>query len=460
MGSDFTGKIKLNENGQADWAVKDTNYKPEGIIDAKESRTEFKHDQDEIIYSRAFRRLSNKSQIVVKPEHQTQFRSRLTHTLEVNQIAESIGTKLKLNISLINAIAHGHDIGHSPFGHAGERELQQIVRDDILPLCDENKLIKTFSNYYQVPSNQIKDDATDTIKNHWLFHHALNSVRIIERKLYGVTEFTKKGIRTHSWSPWQSSIYSKFGIPNTYEAQVVAIADQIAGINHDTEDILSEYRYSKQTPEIMRKKLAEFILEKENLSYPKITKILEKWFLPKNSIKDNGFGRKKRLQTIINEIVEKSLDELIKNKVSSHKSAIKHPLKMTEDYSLFLRAYELYIREEVIKKVSWFRIRDSVAASVVKTVYNFCKYYYPLNEKDLDEEPSNGILDWHKNFLKSVDDDHYEMDKFWELLLNCSNGETGAQSELQRNLKSLDYVSAMTDNYSVKIHKFAFEMFE
>ena len=90
-----------------------------------EIRTEFQRDRDRIIHSKSFRRLKHKTQVFLIPEGD-HYRTRLTHTLEVAQIARTIGRGLRLNEDLIEAIALGHDLGHTPFGHAGERVLARI----------------------------------------------------------------------------------------------------------------------------------------------------------------------------------------------------------------------------------------------------------------------------------------------------------------------------------------------
>ena len=89
-------------------------------------RTDFQRDRDRIIYSKAFRRLKHKTQVFISPEGD-HYRTRLTHTLEVSQIARTIARSLKLNEDLTEAIALGHDLGHTPFGHAGERVLDRMV---------------------------------------------------------------------------------------------------------------------------------------------------------------------------------------------------------------------------------------------------------------------------------------------------------------------------------------------
>ena len=88
-------------------------------------RTEFQRDRDRIIHSKAFRRLMHKTQVFLSPEAD-HYRTRLTHTLEVTQIARTIARALRLNEDLTEAAALGHDLGHTPFGHAGERLLQRV----------------------------------------------------------------------------------------------------------------------------------------------------------------------------------------------------------------------------------------------------------------------------------------------------------------------------------------------
>ena len=151
-------------------------------------RTCFQRDRDRIVHSKAFRRLKHKTQVFLSP-FDDHFRTRLTHTLEVSQIARTIARALNFNEDLTEAIALGHDLGHTPFGHCGEGVLNEIVKGG--------------------------------------FHHNIQSVRVVEilEKL-NLCEETIDGILTHTWG------YR----PNTPEAQIVQLADKIAYINHDIED--------------------------------------------------------------------------------------------------------------------------------------------------------------------------------------------------------------------------------
>lgn len=156
-----------------------------------EIRTDFQRDRDRIIHSKAFRRLKHKTQVFLAPagDH---YRTRLTHTLDVAQIARTISRALDLNEDLTEAIALGHDLGHTPFGHAGERTLDH--------LCPEG------------------------------FRHneqSLRVVNVLERKGgLNLTQEVRDGILCHTGDK----------MPQTLEGKVVRFADKIAYINHDIDD--------------------------------------------------------------------------------------------------------------------------------------------------------------------------------------------------------------------------------
>lgn len=154
-------------------------------------RTAYQRDRDRIIHSKAFRRLKHKTQVFLSPESD-HYRTRLTHTLEVAQIARTIARALRLNEDLTEAIALGHDLGHTPFGHAGERALAE--------LCGN------FTHYEQ----------------------SIRVCRVLERGGDGLnlTAEVLDGILNHTTGEW----------PHTLEGKIVRLSDHIAYINHDVED--------------------------------------------------------------------------------------------------------------------------------------------------------------------------------------------------------------------------------
>lgn len=158
-----------------------------------EIRTEFQRDRDRIIHSKAFRRLKHKTQVFLTPEGD-HYRTRLTHTLEVAQIARTIARALDLNEDLTEAIALGHDLGHTPFGHAGERVLNEE--------CEHG------------------------------FHHNEQSLRVVDvlERVGGLnlTYEVRNGILCHTGAKKAS----------TLEGRAVALSDKIAYINHDIDDAI------------------------------------------------------------------------------------------------------------------------------------------------------------------------------------------------------------------------------
>ncbi|MFO7815767.1 MAG: deoxyguanosinetriphosphate triphosphohydrolase [Halanaerobiales bacterium] len=160
-------------------------------------RTCFQRDRDRIIHSKAFRRLKHKTQVFIAPEGD-HYRTRLTHTLEVSQIARTIARSLRLNEDLTEAISLGHDLGHTPFGHAGEAAINEV--------CDGE------------------------------FSHNKQSLRVVEvlekrkKEIPGLnlTKEVRDGIANHTGQ----------NKPETLEGCIVRIADRIAYINHDIDDAL------------------------------------------------------------------------------------------------------------------------------------------------------------------------------------------------------------------------------
>ncbi len=207
-------------------------------------RTDFQRDRDRIIHSKSFRRLKHKTQVFLAPfgDH---YRTRLTHTLEVSQIARTIAKALRLNEDLTEAIALGHDLGHTPFGHAGEETLAKLLPGG-------------FSHYAQ-------------------------SLRVVEKLEYdgkglNLTFEVRDGIFRHSKGRGEILEESKKNMPSTLEGQVVRVSDVIAYVNHDIDDAVR----------------AGVIQEKDIPS--RINRILGKWHAA-------------RIDRMVEDVVGTSLDE-------------------------------------------------------------------------------------------------------------------------------------------------------
>jgi len=177
----------------SDAAIKSVNSKGRVIPEEKcEIRTDFQRDRDRIIHCKAFRRMKHKTQVFISPEGD-HYRTRLTHTLEVSQIARTIAKALRLNEDLTEAIALGHDLGHTPFGHAGEKVLAQLSSKG--------------------------------------FKHNEQSLRVVDR-------IEKDGVGLNLTYEVRDGILNhRTGTnPSTLEGKIVRISDKIAYINHDIDD--------------------------------------------------------------------------------------------------------------------------------------------------------------------------------------------------------------------------------
>lgn len=196
----------------APYAAKSRESRGRGVPEEPcDLRTDFQRDRDRIVYSKAFRRLKHKTQVFLSPEGD-HYRTRLTHTLEVSQIARTIARALRLNEDLTEAIALGHDLGHTPFGHMGEK-----VLDRICPLGFRHN------------------------------EQSLRVVDILERPGgLNLTFEVRDGILCHT-GPKQAA---------TLEGQVVALADKVAYINHDIDDavrggVLTDYDIPREFSEVL-----------------------------------------------------------------------------------------------------------------------------------------------------------------------------------------------------------------
>ncbi len=199
----------LEESNLASYAAHSSRTRGrEHPEDSHAYRTEYQRDRERIIHSRAFRRLEYKTQVFVNHEGD-HYRTRLTHTIEVAQIARAVSRALRLNEDLAESIALAHDLGHTPFGHVGEKELDRLLKD------------------------------------HGGFEHNRQSLRVVEvlEKRYSsfdglnLTWETREGIIKHSGTydrPETSDFHPEE--QSSLEAQIIDLADEIAYNNHDLDD--------------------------------------------------------------------------------------------------------------------------------------------------------------------------------------------------------------------------------
>ncbi|MGI6767455.1 MAG: deoxyguanosinetriphosphate triphosphohydrolase [Lentihominibacter sp.] len=199
-------------------------------------RTDFQRDRDRIVHSKSFRRLKHKTQVFLTLEGD-HYRTRLTHTIEVSQISRTIARALGLNEDLVEAIAMGHDLGHTPFGHIGETILNRL-----------------YSKGFRHNEQSLR--VVDVLETSYGTKHGIN-----------LTMEVRDGILNHTGS----------GIPFTPEGQVVKISDRIAYINHDIDDAIG----------------SGIITIKD---------------LPRESIDVLGDSHKKRIDTMVKDMIANSED--------------------------------------------------------------------------------------------------------------------------------------------------------
>mgnify|MGYP006285799743 CR=1 FL=1 len=168
-------------------------------------RTAYQRDRDRIIHSKAFRRLKHKTQVFLAPERD-HYRTRLTHTLEVAQIARTVARALFLNEDLTEAIALAHDLGHAPFGHAGEFVLDELCSEGFSHTAQSLRIVEKLESTHRGPGLNLTYEVRDGIANH----------------------SKGKGIILGNRQPSSA----------TLEGEIVAICDAVAYINHDIDDAL------------------------------------------------------------------------------------------------------------------------------------------------------------------------------------------------------------------------------
>ena len=190
---------ELEERSLSPLAVR--SYETRGRAQAEQPcrlRTPFQRDRDRIVHSKAFRRLAHKTQVFIDPEGD-HFRTRLTHTLETTGISRGVARTLRLNEDLTEAIGLGHDLGHTPFGHAGEKALDKVLRE---------RFDRSFRHN----------------------EHSLRVVDVLERDGRGLnlTVEVRDGILNHTGEKE----------PATLEGKIVRLVDRVAYINHDIDDAI------------------------------------------------------------------------------------------------------------------------------------------------------------------------------------------------------------------------------
>ena len=288
-------------------------------------RTSFQRDVDRILYSKSFRRLQYKTQVFIAPlgDH---YRNRLTHTLEVMTISRAIARALRLNPDLTEAIALGHDLGHSPFGHAGEAVLNKK--------CKEYDASLHF--FHPEQSLRVVDVLERRVRSNGEVVFGLN-----------LTFEVRDGILHHSKGLADLSSLKEARLPETLEGEVVRISDRIAYLHHDTDDairagLIKESDIPKRVTKVLgksnSKRLSTLILsvidyskDEEHIGMPdSIVSAMDLW---KNFLKERVYigSKPKEEEKKVKELLSFLFDYFYNKPEKMEKFLQNHPISLKTD---------------------------------------------------------------------------------------------------------------------------------
>lgn len=283
----------------------------------------FQRDRDRILHCKAFRRLKNKTQVFLTPKGD-HYRTRLSHTLEVSQNARTIGKALGLNEDLVEAIALGHDLGHTPFGHAGERTLNQLCAGG--------------------------------------FIHSDQSVRIIEKlekggKGLNLTWEVRDGILNHQTSK----------MPATAEGKLVRLSDKIAYINHDIDDaIRGQIICEEDIPMELRKALGRSTKERlDHLIHDVISTSLHNMDVMDKECRNDldPIAMSTEVQEAMFELRKFMFDNVYKNPIAKAEE--------TKAQRMLAQLFEYYIEHMEVLPLQYLRMIDEEGEAKDRVVCDY-----------------------------------------------------------------------------------------
>lgn len=471
-------------------------------IEPHEIRSEFQRDRDRILYSRAFRRLNGKTQVFlsVKDDH---VRNRLTHSLEVNQIAQTISKALGLNMELTEAIALGHDLGHTPFGHVGERTLNHImngcykIADFNINIHESNKGFKHNFQGVRVASELEENSLNLTKEVLWgILNHSKLQYKSCKKDGYVECSLKhstfKRGSDCNNEPKYEYnlSFYNKI-IDEldsskywTIEALVVGVADEIAQRHHDIEDAIEFNILSidilideiqVRFKDVFRKQDKDLLNQIREVSDNKYESIglfskLIVDFLTTNLIRNT----EKNLEQFIedNKISEDNTFNRIKKEVYS-KELIKNLVcfsnevaKVDEELQKFLsnRILNSFDAQRmdgsgqyVIRKLfeAYIHNPQQLPDKTIKKLYTTLYNNIIENEnKYIIDDKIKKILDYEK-YEENKEDVGKIREKISKLHYHVGNNTESKYSLYNDTLLRVtcDYIAGMTDKYALEQHK-------
>ncbi|HEY6102644.1 MAG TPA: dNTP triphosphohydrolase [bacterium] len=375
-------------------------------------RTEFQRDRDRVLHSGAFRRLQHKTQVFVVTEGDF-YRTRLTHTLEVSQIARSIAAALGLNVDLVEAVALAHDVGHPPFGHAGEQELHALMHD------------------------------------HGGFEHNLQSLRVLDElevryAMYpglNLSWHVRQGVATHATIYDVPQVPAEFAAVSlgSLEGQVVDLADMIGYSTHDLDDALRIGLADEENLRVQGIELwleaagyADRLMASRDAAEQQVELTLEEKrgevsgrFLPRMS--------RQRPEVRVREAIRWMIGRLVEDVIRTSEAALGEAAPHSADDALhaprLMRLSDL--RERQLRQLAFY-LRDVV-------------YYHP--EKLLMEQKARRIV-------RALFDVYVKEPRLLPRVVQ----ERLEFADPYR--VTCDYISGMTDRYALDLYSRVFETYE
>ncbi|MEO0281671.1 MAG: dGTP triphosphohydrolase [candidate division WOR-3 bacterium] len=464
--------------------LKDIQYRNDCTRRDNDKRTFFQQDRDRIQYSKAFRRLMHKTQVQYTQGLNVHIRNRLTHSLEVAQIGRSIARNVKANEDLTEAICLGHDLGHTPFGHAGERALQILLSrlEDIeLKYYERVYDVKIDKNIYKKTDENLK------------FFHNFQSLRVVEElenlteersglkllkeTMDGILKHTEDGLKennylTNLWLKKKDKVLVDFlesKYPITLEGHIAKTSDKIAQVTHDLEDFLC-YSDVEKSCSLCN----EILSELKKLKYFKKNRVLQK--LKKQSKFYSHYQIHLLISELIGYFINKSSEYIIQEMIK--KKLPKEDLKSFEKLLLFDENLELH--KFLKERIDSYYIRSSdISRLDGKGIYIIRKIFnaYITNPRQLPDitqqtyfknikRYNKNLLEYKKNLSSffnltkfrngdKIIENFYEKIKKGMSLKDFNIEELNKYSIVIRRdpfffITLLDYISGMTDDKAYK----------
>lgn len=429
-----------------------------------EHRGEFQRDRERILHSKSFRRLVDKAQIFTskKGDH---FRTRMTHTLEVSQIARGLARDLGVNEDLTEAIALAHDIGHTPFGHQGERTLQRLLKNELEKLPQNMRSNRRFKHNFQ----GLK--VVTSLEEKYLEHDGLNlSYQVLEGILKHTDSCLKKNkdcICTHHCveiddflqNEESKYLYLDYRYPTTIEGQIVRIADEIAQRGHDLDDAfaskLLSYENFKDICNISKFFKIKDLIEAIDL---KSSNLAEKsrYFIDIHDLKRAELVSA-ILGLLITDVVDTSKINMEKfdtdNELfNEHKRINSLLVTFSDDMHFIVNYLENEIKKKVINS-NEVAVFDDSAEKIITKVFNsylnnpkllpnstLRRLFYEFKNRNLSvidfRDGDLGLIADELAMIKSIPYDTELMLEYaekYDILVHCI----------------IDHISGMTDNYAI-----------